>query len=212
MPLITLREPVLDPLQRFVKRCFDVGVSSVVLLAALPLMLVVALAIRIDSRRPALFAQQRVGQNGQLFAMYKFRSMAVDAEARQGEVESRTADGRIVHKVPNDPRVTRVGAWIRRYSIDELPQLFNVLRGDMSLVGPRPELPRLVAEYEPWQHKRFAVPQGITGWWQVTGRADNLMHLNTQADLDYIRNYSIWLDLQILWKTVRAVLSREGAY
>jgi exopolysaccharide biosynthesis polyprenyl glycosylphosphotransferase len=212
MPLITLREPVLDPLQRFIKRVFDVSVSSLVLVAALPLMLLVALAIRIDSRGPALFPQQRVGQNGRLFEMYKFRSMAVDAEARQAEVDTRTADGRIVHKIPNDPRVTRVGAWIRRFSIDELPQLINVLKGDMSLVGPRPELPRLVEQYEPWQRKRFEVPQGITGWWQVTGRADNLMHLNTQADLDYIRNYSIWLDLKILWKTVRAVLGREGAF
>ncbi len=212
MPLITLREPVLDPLQRFIKRVFDIAVSSIVLLAALPLMLAVALAIKLDSRGPVVFAQQRVGQNGRLFEMYKFRSMVADAEARQAEVETRTPEGKIVHKVPDDPRVTRIGTWLRRFSVDELPQLFNVLRGDMSLVGPRPELPRLVEQYEPWQRKRFEVPQGITGWWQVTGRADNLMHLHTQADLDYIRNYSIWLDMRILWKTVRAVLAREGAY
>jgi len=212
MPLITLREPVLDPLQRFVKRVFDIAVSSVLLLGALPLLLAVALAIKIDSRGPVVFKQPRVGQSGQHFQMYKFRSMVADAEAQQAEVDTRTIDGKIVHKMRNDPRVTRIGGILRRLSIDELPQLVNVLKGDMSMVGPRPELPRLVEQYEPWQRKRFEVPQGITGWWQVTGRADNLMHLNTQVDLDYIRNYSIWLDVRILWKTVRAVLARDGAY
>ena len=212
MPLITLREPVLDPLQRFIKRTFDFTVSSVLLVAALPLLLAVAAAIKLDSRGPVVFKQQRVGQGGRVFEMYKFRSMVADAEEHQAEIESRNADGKVIHKVPDDPRVTHVGRLLRRLSIDELPQLINVLRGEMSLVGPRPELPRLVDEYEPWQRKRFEVPQGITGWWQVTGRADNLMHLHTQADLDYIRNYSIWLDLRILWKTVRAVLARQGAY
>lgn len=212
LPLITLREPVLDPFQRVMKRGFDVVVTLVLLVLALPLMLLVALAIKLDSRGPVLFRQTRVGQGGRLFEMYKFRSMVVDAEARQGEVETTNADGAIVHKVRDDPRVTRVGRVIRRWSLDELPQLLNVLAGQMSLVGPRPELPRLVEHYEPWQRKRLEVPQGITGWWQVTGRADNLMHLHTQADLDYIRNYSIWLDVRILWKTVRAVLARDGAY
>jgi lipopolysaccharide/colanic/teichoic acid biosynthesis glycosyltransferase len=117
-----------------------------------------------------------------------------------------------VHKRPNDPRVTRIGRIIRRTSLDELPQLINVLKGDMSLVGPRPELPWLVAQYDYWQHKRFAVPQGITGWWQVNGRSDNLMHLNTQDDLYYIRNYSLWMDLYILLKTPWVVLRGKGAY
>ena len=120
--------------------------------------------------------------------------------------------GRVIHKVPNDPRVTRVGRFIRRTSLDELPQLFNVLKGEMSLVGPRPEMPWLVEQYAPWQRKRFAVPQGITGWWQINGRDDKLMHLHTEDDLYYIQNYSILLDLQILWKTIGVVLKRRGAF
>lgn len=212
MPLITLREPVLDPIQRFVKRVFDITFSSIVLFLILPLLLGIVVAIKLDSRGPVIFTQERVGQNGRVFGMYKFRSMVEDAEARRAEVETTSETGAIVHKVEGDPRVTRVGRLLRRFSLDELPQLFNVVKGDMSLVGPRPELPRLVETYEPWQRTRFEVPQGITGWWQVTGRSQNLMHLNTQADIDYIRNYSLWLDLEILWKTVRAVLSGEGAY
>jgi lipopolysaccharide/colanic/teichoic acid biosynthesis glycosyltransferase len=114
--------------------------------------------------------------------------------------------------VPDDPRVTRLGRFIRRYSLDELPQLFNVLKGEMSMVGPRPELPRIVQQYEPWQYKRLAVPPGITGWWQVSGRSELPMHLNTQYDLYYISNYSFFLDLAILARTVRTVLGGRGAY
>ena len=138
--------------------------------------------------------------------------MVTNAEGRQAEVIEQTADGRIIHKKKDDPRVTRVGRFIRATSIDELPQLFNVLRGEMSLVGPRPELPWLVERYEPWQRKRFAVPQGITGWWQVNGRADKLMHEHTEDDLYYIQNYSLLLDLEILWKTIGAVIKKTGAY
>jgi lipopolysaccharide/colanic/teichoic acid biosynthesis glycosyltransferase len=118
----------------------------------------------------------------------------------------------IAHKHPEDPRVTRVGRFLRRASLDELPQLWNVLRGDMSLVGPRPELPWLVAQYEPWRRRRLVVPPGMTGWWQVNGRAEKPMHLHADDDLYYIANYSFWLDLRILWKTIWVVLEGRGAH
>jgi lipopolysaccharide/colanic/teichoic acid biosynthesis glycosyltransferase len=144
--------------------------------------------------------------------MIKFRSMVAGADQRQDEVVERTEEGRLIHKRKDDPRVTRVGAFIRTTSLDELPQLFNVLKGEMSLVGPRPELPWLVEQYEPWQRKRFAVPQGITGWWQVNGRSTKLMHEHTEEDLYYIQNYSLLLDLEILYRTIGAVIKRSGAY
>ncbi len=144
--------------------------------------------------------------------MYKFRSMVVDAERMTDVVAARGHDDVIVHKTPNDPRVTRVGRFIRRTSLDELPQIFNVLRGEMSLVGPRPELPWLVENYELWQRRRFAVPPGITGWWQINGRSERLMHLHTEDDLYYIQNYSPLLDMQILWRTIGVVVRGRGAF
>jgi exopolysaccharide biosynthesis polyprenyl glycosylphosphotransferase len=212
IPLINLRDPALSPYQRMIKRAFDLIVGSTATLLALPIMGVIAVAIRLDSAGPILFKQTRVGENGRLFTMFKFRSMVVDADKLQSAVMQYDQDGNPVHKVQNDPRVTRVGQIIRQTSLDELPQLFNVLEGTMTLVGPRPELPWLVERYEPWQRKRFAVPQGITGWWQITGRDEKLMHLHTEDDLYYIQNYSLLLDLQILWKTVGVVLKRKGAF
>jgi lipopolysaccharide/colanic/teichoic acid biosynthesis glycosyltransferase len=138
--------------------------------------------------------------------------MKVGADAQWQQVATRTADGKLQHKSENDPRITRLGRRLRRTSLDELPQLINVLRGEMSLVGPRPEVPYVVQEYEPWQWRRFAVQPGITGWWQVNGRSDKPMHLNTQDDLYYIQHYSIWLDLKILWRTVGVVFGGKGAY
>jgi exopolysaccharide biosynthesis polyprenyl glycosylphosphotransferase len=211
MPLVTLREPALNPLQRMVKRTFDLVVASAGLVLALPVMLVIAIVIKLDSPGPIIFKQQRVGENGRLFYMYKFRTMIHDAETALSNTV-RFVNDQPVHKFYDDPRVTRIGRFLRHLSLDELPQLTNVLKGDMSLVGPRPELPWLVEKYEPWQRKRFEVPQGLTGWWQVNGRADKLMHLHTEEDLYYIKNYSLWLDIQILWRTVKAVLDRRGAY
>jgi exopolysaccharide biosynthesis polyprenyl glycosylphosphotransferase len=194
------------------KRVFDLAVCGTLLLLVLPVMSLVALAVRLDSPGPVLFKQKRIGENGRPFVMYKFRSMVADAEVRAREVIQRDASGNVIHKVRNDPRVTRVGAIIRRTSLDELPQLFNVIKGDMSLVGPRPELPWLVEMYEPWQYVRFAVPQGITGWWQINGRSDKPMHLHTHDDLYYVQNYSLLLDIQILWKTLPAMLKKKGAF
>lgn len=212
LPLVGLRDPAITGFDRVLKRCFDLVVASLTLLVVWPVMLLVALAIKLDSPGPALFVQERIGENGQPFRMFKFRSMVVGAERMADVVATHSQDGAIVHKTPRDPRVTRVGQFIRRSSLDELPQIFNVLRGEMSLVGPRPELPWLVEQYEAWQRRRFAVPPGITGWWQVNGRSDRLMHLHTEDDLYYIQNYSPLLDLQILWRTIGVVLRGRGAY
>lgn len=212
VPLITLKEPTLYPFQRFVKRCFDLAVGSLLLLGSLPLMALIAVAIRLDSPGPVVFRQARVKEGMDQFTMYKFRTMTRDAEERQGEVIEQDDQGNIVHKHPDDPRVTKVGRFLRRTSMDELPQLFNVLKGDMSLVGPRPEMPWLVEMYEPWQRRRFEVPQGLTGWWQVTREVDSLMHLHVEDDLYYIRNYSIFLDIRILLLTAGIVISGRGAY
>ena len=212
MPLINLRAPALNDFQRLVKRVFDLSAGALMLIAALPLMAAIAVLVRLDSRGPSIFRQQRAGENGKPFLMYKFRTMVEDADARLSEVLHRQDDGQVLFKHPDDPRVTRLGRFLRRTSLDELPQLFNVLKGEMSLVGPRPELPWLVECYEPWQRKRFAVPQGITGWWQVNGRSSKHMHQSTEDDLYYIQNYSLLLDLLILWKTIGAVLKRKGAF
>jgi len=212
LPLVGLRDPAIDGFNRVIKRCFDLVLSSLILLLIWPVLLLVALAIKLDSPGPALFVQERVGENGQPFRMIKFRSMVVGAEQMNGELATRRHDGAIIHKIPNDPRVTRVGRFLRRTSLDELPQLVNVLRCEMSLVGPRPELPWLTENYETWQRRRFAVPPGMTGWWQINGRSNRLMHMHTEDDLYYIQNYSPLLDLHILWRTIGVVLRGQGAY
>ena len=212
IPMIGLREPAIDGFQLFVKRLFDLAITTAGLLLIWPLLLLIAVLIKLDSPGPTVFKQQRVGENGKLFHMYKFRSMVVGAEELWDEVTRLTEGGKIIHKVRDDPRVTRIGRWLRRTSFDELPQLFNVLKGDMSLVGPRPEMPWLVERYETWQRKRFAVPQGLTSWWAISGRSDKPLHLHIEDDLYYIQNYSLLLDLQILWKTIGLVLRGKGAF
>ncbi len=198
---------------RFAKRTMDVGLSGVAIVVTLPIMLVIAVAIKLDSGGPVIFRQLRVGENGRLFPMYKFRSMVSGAD-RVGLAAAphKTKDGRPIHKARNDSRVTRVGRFLRRFSLDELPQLLNVLLGDMSLVGPRPEIPMIVQHYEPWQWTRFALPQGMTGWWQINRRGDKLMHQSTETDLYYIYNRSLWLDIRILFRTVMAVVRGRGAF
>lgn len=209
---LTLRHPVQTFYQRMAKRALDLIAATIMLLLVLPMMGAIAIAIRLDSEGPILFRQQRIGEKGRPFAMLKFRSMVVNAEALRAHVIEQDGNGNIIHKKPNDPRVTRVGSILRRTSLDELPQLFNVLKGEMSLVGPRPEMPWLVKDYQPWQRQRFTVPQGITGWWQVTGRSEKPMHLSTDDDLFYINNYSLWLDLKILLLTIPAMVNGKGAF
>ena len=212
LPLIGLRDPAIDGFQRFGKRLMDMAFAGLGLLLLSPLMIAVAIAIKLEDRGPVFYKAERVGENGRLFRMLKFRSMVINADRLQHLINQRDSDGHLIFKYADDPRITRIGRLIRRTSIDELPQLLNVLKGDMSLVGPRPELPWLVEEYESWQRKRFAVPQGITGWWQINGRSDNPMYLHTEQDLYYIQHYSWWLDIQILWRTVAVVVRGKGAY
>ncbi len=212
IPLISLRESALTEAQRSLKRIFDTGASLLLLAILSPLMLLIALLIKLESPGPIFFLQERIGEQGRHFRMVKFRSMYQDADKRWQEVARRDEDGNLHHKSSDDPRVTRVGRKLRRTSLDELPQMFNVLLGQMSLVGPRPEMPYIAAEYEPWQWQRFRVPPGMTGWWQVNGRSDKPMHLHTEDDLYYIQNYSFWLDLKILLKTITVVFQGHGAY
>ena len=212
MPLLDLRTPALSYDQRVVKRAFDLIITLLLLPLVFPLMLIITILVRIDSPGPVLLRQRRVGENGAIFHMYKFRTMVSNAEALRSLVESYNLDGQLIHKQSNDPRVTRLGKFLRRWSLDEVPQVFNVLKGEMSLVGPRPELPYLVDRYETWQLVRFSVPQGITGWWQVNGRSEKPMHLNTADDVYYVQNYSILLDAYILLKTIGVVFRGKGAF
>lgn len=212
IPMLDLRASAIDDYQRLIKRAFDLSFVLMALVPSLPLMAISALMVFLEDGSPILFRQTRVGENGRLFEMLKFRTMVRNAEQLQGQVERRDAAGNLIYKSKDDPRVTRVGRLLRRLSLDELPQLFNILMGTMSLVGPRPEIPYLVEKYQPWQRKRFAVPPGLTGWWQVNGRSDKPMHLHTEDDLYYIQNYSIWLDLQIIARTLWVVLIGKGSY
>jgi exopolysaccharide biosynthesis polyprenyl glycosylphosphotransferase len=212
IPLLDLRASALDDYERTAKRAFDLVGATLAAIVASPFMALAAAAIWLDGGGPILFRQQRVGENGRLFEMLKFRTMVKNADELRHLVEQHDANGNLLHKAKDDPRVTRVGRWLRRLSLDELPQLINVLKGEMSLVGPRPEMPHLVEQYEPWQRQRWAVPPGITGWWQVTGRSDKVMHLHTEDDLFYVQNYSIWLDLRIIMRTLWVVLLGKGAF
>jgi exopolysaccharide biosynthesis polyprenyl glycosylphosphotransferase len=212
LTMLDLRAPALSETQRLVKRTFDLVFVLLAMPILLPMMGIIAIAIRLEGSGEVLFRQPRVGENGRVFEMLKFRTMVPNAEAMRNLVESQDDQGHLIHKRADDPRVTQVGRWLRQSSLDELPQAFNILIGDMSLVGPRPELPYLVEKYQPWQRRRFAVPQGLTGWWQVNGRSDRPMHLNTEDDLYYVQNYSVFLDLLILIKTVGAVLRGKGAF
>jgi len=213
IPLIGLKGPVLSEYQRLVKRLVDIVLAGAGLIVASPLLLLCAVLIRLDSAGPILYTQQRVGQNGRLFWMYKFRTMIPGADKDEHRLIQHDDDGKLVfRKTVDDPRVTRVGRILRRFSLDELPQFLNVLKGEMSMVGPRPELPALMELYATGQRKRLCAPPGVTGWWQVSGRSDRDKRSQAESDLYYLQNYSLWLDLRILWKTIAVVLRGKGAY
>jgi len=212
IPLLTMEPVALDEGMLFVKRIFDLTVSLLSMPLVLPLMAVVALAIKLGSPGPVFFVQQRVGLHKHLFPMYKFRSMHVDAEEKLREIEHLNEAEGPIFKIADDPRVTRVGRFLRKTSLDELPQLFNVLRGQMSLVGPRPMSIRDVDLFDQGiQRKRFSVRPGITCIWQISGRSNLPFYKWLELDLEYIENWSFWLDLKILAKTIPAVLKSKGA-
>ncbi len=212
LPLIHVTTPTLEGGQRVAKRLFDVIVSGVLILLLAPVMVAVALLVKLDSRGPVLFRQLRVGIEGTPFYMMKFRSMVVDAEEKLTELEHRNEGSGVLFKIKNDPRVTRVGGILRRYSLDELPQLFNIFSGSMSLVGPRPPLPREVEAYEQDVRRRLLVKPGLTGLWQVSGRSNLSWQDSVRLDLYYVENWSLAGDLVIILRTVRAVFHSTGAY
>ena len=198
---------------RAVKRAFDVCFSACVLVCLSWLFLIVAVAIKLDDPEgPVIFSQARVGRDGREFRMYKFRSMCADAESRLAELAGRNEKDGPVFKMADDPRVTRVGRFLRKTSIDELPQLINVVVGQMSLVGPRPPLPDEVSRYEHDVRRRLLVKPGMTGLWQVNGRSDLEWEEGVRLDLYYVENWSVVQDFMILWRTLAAVLSQKGAY
>jgi exopolysaccharide biosynthesis polyprenyl glycosylphosphotransferase len=221
IPLVGMRRTNIIGFNWMLKRMFDILVSLVLLALAAPLMIAVAIAIKISSRGPIFYVQHRVGFRGRVFPFIKFRSMHVNNDDQihreytkewitNGSPQS-DADGQAVHKIVDDPRVFAVGRFIRKYSVDELPQLLNVVRGEMSLIGPRPAIPYEVDVYREWHRRRFEAPPGITGLWQVSGRNRLSFEEMIKLDIDYLENWSFLLDLQILWRTVRVVLF-EHAY
>ena len=212
LPLLAVAEPEFTGVRRVAKAVIDAGGAVLLLVALSPLLAASAVAVRWSSPGPVLFRQVRIGRDGEPFGMYKFRSMYADAEARLAELKAHNDHGSgVLFKMANDPRITRVGAVLRRYSIDELPQLLNVLKGQMSLVGPRPPLPSEVAAYERDVHRRLLVKPGLTGLWQVSGRSDLDWDETVRLDLYYVENWSVALDAEILWKTLSAVLRGSGA-
>jgi exopolysaccharide biosynthesis polyprenyl glycosylphosphotransferase len=212
LPLLHVDHPELAGARRVVKGMFDKVAAATGLVLLAPLFATIAIMITFRDHGPALFKQTRVGKNGRTFTVYKFRTMVVDAEERKAQLAAHNDFDAVLFKIREDPRITKTGAWLRRYSLDELPQLFNVLVGDMSLVGPRPPLPEEAAAYGDYVRRRLAVKPGITGMWQVNGRSDLSWEESVRLDLRYVENWSFALDLQILWKTSSAVFRGSGAY
>ena len=212
VPLVEIREIAFSPAALVLKRIIDLTISLIGLVVLWPVFLLIGIAIKIDSPGPIFFKQERVGEDHRTFQIVKFRTMRKGAEEELDDLlEVNEADGPIF-KIRDDPRVTSMGHFLRRTSLDELPQLINVIRGEMSLVGPRPPIPEEVAHYKPWHMKRLSVPPGITGLWQVSGRSNLAFDEMVLLDLYYIEHWSPWMDLALLLRTVPKVMAREGAY
>ncbi|HUZ02055.1 MAG TPA: undecaprenyl-phosphate glucose phosphotransferase [Thermomicrobiaceae bacterium] len=212
LALIEIKDARISGWNYAVKRAMDIGIAAFVLsIGALP-MLIIAIAIKLDSAGPILFGQERVGKDGRPFVLYKFRSMCRDAEQRKAELLGGQGKDALLFKLRDDPRVTRVGRVLRRTSLDELPQFFNVLVGDMSVVGPRPQVPSEVAAYEEWHYHRLKVAPGLTGLWQVNGRSDLSFDEMVKLDLYYAEHWSPWLDIKLILRTIPAVILARGAY
>jgi exopolysaccharide biosynthesis polyprenyl glycosylphosphotransferase len=212
LPLLHMERPELTGVRRLTKNVFDRTAAALGVLFLLPVLLCFGLAVKATSRGPMFFQQERVGRDGQTFSMLKFRSMVVGADRMVDDLAADSDGNGVLFKKKNDPRVTSVGRFMRRYSIDELPQLINVLTGDMSLVGPRPPLPTEVERYGFDMHRRFLVKPGLTGLWQISGRSDLSWDDSVRIDVRYVENWSLTFDFMILWKTVGAVLRGSGAY
>ena len=211
LPLLTFSATPHDEIRLLVKRITDIVLATVALVVLAPIMLLIAVLIRLTSPGPAIFRQERCGLNGRRFTFYKFRSMSADAEARRAELEHLN-QRELVFKIRNDPRLTSVGRWLRKFSIDEWPQLWNVLRGDMSLVGPRPPLPDEVEKYKRWQRRRLRMRPGLTCLWAVSGRDNVDFETWMKMDMEYIDNWSLALDWKIILRTIPAVLGGRGAH
>jgi exopolysaccharide biosynthesis polyprenyl glycosylphosphotransferase len=212
LTLLHVDHPQLSGPRQMVKDLFDRCAAGCALVVLAPLMLGIAVAIKLSDKGPALFVQTRVGKDGRPFNIYKFRTMVVDAEVRLAEIRAKNENDGVLFKIRKDPRVTVIGAKLRKSSLDELPQLFNIVRGDMSLVGPRPALPREAAQYADHVRRRLVVKPGLTGMWQVSGRSELSWDETVRLDLRYVENWSFALDLQILWKTFSVIFRGSGAY
>ena len=212
LTLLHVDHPQLSGPRQVIKSLFDRVMAGLAIMLISPIMGAVAVAIKLHDHGPALFKQVRVGKDGELFRVYKFRTMVVDAEARLTELKSSNDLDGVLFKLRHDPRITAIGRSLRKYSVDEFPQLINVVKGEMSLVGPRPALPSEAAEYADHVRRRLAVKPGITGMWQVNGRSDLSWEESVRLDLRYVENWSFALDLQILWKTISVILHGSGAY
>ncbi len=195
----------------FLKRIIDILMSVLSLIVLSPVFIIIAIAIKLDSSGPIVYSQTRVGKNGKHFKMFKFRSMIINAEEMLTELKPMNEMDGPMFKIKEDPRITRIGRFIRRTSIDELPQLINILRGEMSIVGPRPSLPSEVKEFESWMMERFVVKPGLTCFWQVSGRNNIPFHKWMELDIKYVKERNLWLDVKLVFKTIKVVIKGDDA-